>query len=196
MMKGFTPLEIKKKYGRDYKSLTGFTFIEVLAVIIISLIVMAGIFVALSAGRQSWFTGSAQVELQQETRRAMDTMVKELRQCIRATIVGVPNDGFSYPAITFQMPEDIDNDGDVIAADGSLEQGSQITYLLGGLNGDQILRTSAGFTAVLANKIINLKFKRPLGTLDIMQVSLHAEKNTLQGRLMQSGLRSQVGLRN
>lgn len=176
---------------KDY----GFTLVELMVVVLILLIIIAGIFGVLNVGRQSWYTGGTQVELRQETRKAMDRMVKELRQSETA-VISVPADDSWYNTITFQVPEDTDGDGDVIDADSNIEWGNQITYSLGGLNNEQVLRTSSGSTAVLANDVVSLQFRRSTATPNIVEISLQAQKDAMPGRTMQADLNSQVSLRN
>jgi len=180
----------------------GFTLVELMVVIFIFSIIMAATFAVLSIGRQSWHTGSTQVELQQETRRAMDRMVKELRQSGQTTIVGVLADGNPYFAITFQLPEDAGSDDDALDGTGNIEWGNQITYSLAG---NQVQRASAGSTTILANKVATLEFKRSpdnpmtpdVDESNIIEISLQAQKDALPGgRQMQSTLNSQVTLRN
>jgi len=192
----------------------GFTLIELMVVALISLIILAVIFGVLSAGRQSWRTGSTQVELQQETRKAMDWMVKELRESgpAQANITG----GGSI--ITFQVPVDWEPDGDVVDNNGNIEWGAEdnlgrsIQYLLGGLNNRQLLRkvlngfpvgAQVGVDRILANNIRSdspppnaLNFGDPRGDLTVISIELTAQKDAISGRTMQSILNSQVTLRN
>ncbi len=165
-------------------------------VLLIFTIIVGAIFTVMNASRASWYSGNVQVDVQQETRKAMDSIIKELRQSSQTTISGVPNDGNLYSSISFRIPSDIDNDGDVINASGNIEWGSQITYSLGGLNNEQVLRASGGSTTVLANDIINLQFRRAVSSPNIVEITLQAQKNTVQGRTMQSTLVSNVNLRN
>lgn len=179
---------------RKERFLTGFTLVEIMIVFAIFSIIGAAIFATLTMGRKSWHTGDVQVEMQQEVRKAMNSMVKELRQSGPAVIVGVPADGAPYSAITFQIPEDTDNDGDVIDGSGNIEWGSQITYSLGGLNGEQLLRIQSG-DRVLANNIQSLQFTRS-GFGEEITITLIAEKDTVFQRILTAALTSQVTLRN
>ncbi len=172
----------------------GFTLLELMVVIFIFSIIMAATFGVLSMGTQSWHTGSTQVELQQETRRAMDWMVKEIRQSAEDAIPSMPNPSLSYNSnsITFRVPDDIDGDGDVIDVGGDIEWGNTITY---SLLGNQVQRTSVGVTTVLANRVVNLQFTKA-ANIPIIEISLQAQKDAVPGRAMQSTLNSQVTLRN
>ena len=176
----------------------GLTLIELMVVILIFLIISAAIFGVLSVGRQSWRTGSTQVELQQETRKAMDWMIKEIRQSgldygpkYAGQVIGLAADDNFHNTITFRKSEGWDN------TNAWIDWGNQVTYLLGGLNGEQLLRTSGGSTIILANKVVSLQFKRPSATPKVVEISLQAQKDAMPGgRTMQSTLNSQVTLRN
>lgn len=176
--------------------ITGFTLVEVMIVLAIFSIVGGAIFATLAIGRTSWQSGNVQVEVQQESRRGINRMVKELRQSGSATIVGVPADGEYHNSIAFQMPEDIDGDGDVVDANGNIEWGSQITYSMGGLDGKQLLRSKGGQVEVLANNITNFQFRRQATTPSIIEITLQSQKTTIQGQLIGTTLSTQVRLRN
>jgi len=198
----------------------GFTLIELMVVIFIFSVIMAATFGVLSIGRQSWHTGSTQVELQQETRRAMDRMVRELRES-GSTHISIPVGGSS---ITFQVPIDEDTidttvDDDVLDVNGNIEWGAggslgrSIQYLLGGLNNRQLLRrvlngyptgVQVGADVILANNIRSdspppnaLMFVgSPAGNPTVISIEVSAQKDAVPGRQMQSTLNSQVTLRN
>lgn len=171
----------------------GFTLIEMMVVLAIFLIIGTAMFATLHMGRKSWQMGDIQVEIQQEVRRGMSSMVKELRQSWPAVIVGLPTGGIPYDAITFRIPEDIDNDGDVIDAHGNIESGSQITY---SLVSEQLLRSKVGVPArVLANNIQSLQFTRS-GSGGKIAITLIAEKDTIFQHTLTAALTSQVTLRN
>ena len=174
----------------------GLTLVELMIVLLIFSIILGAIFAIMNVSRTSWQTGNVQVEMQQETRKGMDRMLSELRQSGQTVITGVPANGASYSSVTFQIPEDSDSDGDVTDGSGNIEWSAQITYSLGGLDGEQLLRASGGSSTVLANKITSLQFSRAAGTPNILEISLQAQKNTAQGTTIQSTVNSQVNLRN
>lgn len=141
----------------------GFTLVELMVVVVIFLIIIAAIYGVLSMGRQSWHTGNTQVEMQQETRKAMDRMVKEIRESgyftdnstVPPTVYPKVSITGGGTIITFQVPVDDESDGivddDVLDATGNIEWGAvddagidrlgwSIQYLLGGLNNRQLLR--------------------------------------------------------
>lgn len=187
-----------------------FTLVELMVVILIFSIIAAAVFGVLSMGRKAWHNGTTQVELQQETRRAMDRMVKELRQSSATRIAT----SFSGDSIVFQVPVDWDNDGDVDVG-GNIEWGAEdnlgwaIQYLLGGLNNQQLLRRVLEAFPVgnpvqqdttLANNIDSnnpppnaLKF---ITSPRMVDIEITAQKETALGRRIESNLHSQVNLRN
>lgn len=62
------------------KSLKGFTLVEIsVSALILSLIVV-GIFAVLNVANISWYSDMGLVDLQQQVRRAMDSMVNEIRE--------------------------------------------------------------------------------------------------------------------
>lgn len=174
----------------------GFTLVELMVVFLIFTIIMGAIFAVLTMGRTSWYSGNTQVEMQQETRRGMDSMVRELRQSGSTTIVGVPADGNFYNSITFRVPQDADGDGDVLDVSGNVEWGNQITYSLGGLGGQQLLRTEGSQVVVLANSIVSLQFRRQAATSNIVEMTLQSQKTTIPGHLIGTTINSEVMLRN
>lgn len=58
----------------------GTTFIELLVVAVLLLVVLGALFVTLMAGKNSSMVSGAYVHVQQETRRALDAVVRELRE--------------------------------------------------------------------------------------------------------------------
>ncbi len=183
----------------------GFTLVETVIVFAIFFVIGGAIFATLTMGRKSWQSGNVQVEMQQEARRALGYMSKELRQTGSNKIQGIA-DGGSGSSIIFEIPYDVDGDGDVIDAGGTIEWSDDpgpnrigaITYLL---SGGQILRNlSLGGESVLANKITGLTFSRPSAM--IVEIDVTAEKYTFKGftsvgdEKVTINLNTQVTLRN
>jgi prepilin-type N-terminal cleavage/methylation domain-containing protein len=172
----------------------GFTLLETMIVLLIFGIVLGAIFTAMTMGRLSWYSGDAQVEVQQETRKGLSRMVRELRQTSSSFLQDgqgedVPADGRYYGKITFKMPAGLDDSGGIVWSD-------DITYSLGGLNNKQLLRTEGGQSIVLANNITLLQFRRGSTTQELLEINLQAEKKTIREQIIQSTLSSQVKLRN
>ena len=150
----------------------GFTLVELMTVAVIFLIVFTAIFLVLTMGRRSWQIGSAQVELQQEARRGMDAMIKELRQAS------------SIDPTTFT--DDLSNNIIRFTLSGQTVQFA--------VNGGQLQRTPTGVTPILAHDIENVQF-RLLGGRAIY-ITLSTQRTTPLGRLVNVSLNSQVYLRN
>lgn len=189
----------------------GFTLVELMVVGLIFTLISLAIFGVLSVGRQSWCTGSTQVQLQQETRKAMDWMVKGLRES-GSTHANITESG---SIITFQVPVDQDNDGDVLDSSSDVEWGAEgnlgwsIEY---SLSNEQILRkvfNNADPRVEQTSKVLanNIRSDNPppnalmfIGSPGVnptgISIEVTAEKDAVPGRTMQSTLNSQVTLRN
>lgn len=156
----------------------GFTLIEVLISFLILTILMAGVFMVLNAANQSWYTESGIMDLQQEARRAIQGMSREIRQS-RPSYVNV---GVGADNVQFRVPSDITTD--------PLTYYGNITY---SLNSNQIIREyPAGTTKVLANNIDSLSFSLSGNTVEVV---LTASKN-INGRQVSFPLTEKVRLRN
>lgn len=71
----------------------GFTLFELLVVIVIFGGIMAALMVAFLISESSYHTADSYVQVQQEARRAFDTMVKELREAGWGTVAANPGTG-------------------------------------------------------------------------------------------------------
>lgn len=165
----------------------GFTLVEVLVAVLIFSFISAAIFMVLSVGKASWYTGDAEIELNQEMRKALMIMNGQLRQSSSAVISGVPANDNYYTSITFKMPEGVDSDG-------SIDWSEDINYSLNANH--QIISLNAGASSILANNITSLQFRRPSGNPDIIEIYIIAQKNTAGGRSLQDSITSSVKMRN
>lgn len=174
-----------------FKKSKGLTLIEIIIVVFLFTIILAAILTALATARTSWKSGSSQLSVQQEARKGLNAMTKELRQARLSTIAGVPADGGNYGSITFQIPEGISETGTTWS--------TNIQYSLGGLNNAQLLRVQDGAQRVLANNISALLFNRNLSSPEVINISITAQKSTFPGfSAIQSNiiLNSEVKVRN
>jgi hypothetical protein len=174
--------------------LRGFSLVEILITVLLFTLVFMATFAVLTAGKNSWYVGDVEVEINQEMRKGLLVMNRQLRQSRSSVITGVLPNGSYYSSITFKVPEDTDNDGDVIDALGNMEWSNDITYSLNASN--QIIRTFSGNTTILANSISNLQFRRPAGNPDVVQIYLTAQKATVLGRTLTSDIMSSIRMRN
>lgn len=179
----------------NYK-MKGFTLVEIIIVLFIFTIISGAIFSVLKMGGLAWNLGDVQVAVQQDLRRGMNAMIRELRQSRSSVISGVPADDNYYSLIIFRVPEDIDNDGDVVDDLGNVEWSNSIQYSLGGYNNKQLLRVQDGTTSVLANNVNSLQLRRISVIPNILEIILLTQKVTIEGRSIQITLSSKVRLRN
>jgi prepilin-type N-terminal cleavage/methylation domain-containing protein len=148
----------------------GFTLVEILIAVGIFTFIVAGIFAVLNVANLSWRSDMGLVDLQQQTRHAVDVMVRELRQAKQETLrpISITPDGGQ---ITFFIP-------------GS---SNSVSYYL---QGNQLLRehpvgTIPPTVAVLANNVDNLAFCCWIGNVCgpdctdsvFLQMQLRATKN-------------------
>lgn len=166
----------------------GFALIEAMMVLFIFVLLSGVMFTILATGRNAWEIGEVRIQLQQELRKGLDAIVEELRQASPDTITNVPADGRWYTTVTFRIPVDV--------VGGSIVWGNSIQFLLGGLNGRQLLRRSGGTDSVLANNLIYLGVRRQTATPVIVEISLQGDKTTAKGNRVVSNLNFQVDLRN
>ena len=169
----------------------GFSLIEITVVIFLFSIVLAALFSVLATARVSSGSGGSNVTVQQEARKGLNAMVKELRQASLVTISGVPADGIDYNSITFNIPT-------AITASGTTWS-SNIQYVKGGLENSQLIRVQDGNQRVIANNISSLLFNRNTSAPDVLNVAISVQKNTFPGfSAIQStiSLNSEVKIRN
>jgi len=169
---------------REILSIRAFTLVEVLVSVFILGLLISGIYGVLNIGNLTYLTDMGLLELEQNTRRAMDTMVRELRASYRASI-----DSGDPSHITFTTPKFsnieyryIDSNNDNIR--------------------DRIIRQRATETKILANGISDLCFcwdctnnncRTDCSTL--FTIRIRAAKTAMQKPLTFS-LIEQVRLRN
>ena len=175
----------------NLKKNNGLTLIEIIIVIFLFSIILAAIFTVLATAKTSWKSAGSQLSVQQEARRGLGVVVKELRQARLSTIIGVPADGADYSSITFQIPEDISETGTTWS--------TNIQYSIGGLNNSQLLRSQDGNQTVLANDVSTLNLRREAAVPDTINISITVQKSTFPGfGIIQSDitLGSEVKVRN
>lgn len=165
------------------------SFLEMMVSVAIFTVIMASIFTVIYTGRLYWRVGTSQVDVQQEARKAMAFMAKELRQTRAGTgrvaggpavaiLENLPADDNTHASVTFRIPQDTNGDGNVLNTDGQVvEWSDRITY---SLVGTQIIRsTDTGPNKVLANSInsVNgLQFTRSSGAPSLIRIRISASK--------------------
>lgn len=179
---------IFRKMRNTLKRNNGSILIEVLVAVFIFMLLLGLIFAILATGKNAWLIEDASVELQQELRKAMTAMAKDIRQTGSATIIGVPATGSWSDNITFRKPTGVTY--------GYIIWGPQTQFLLGGLNGKQLLRRVGMADEVIANNVNSLQIRRQFFTRDIVEVVLDADKTTVKGTQIDGTLSFKVKLRN
>jgi len=170
---------------------SGFTLIEIMIAMFIFSMLMAALLLILTVGKSSMQVGSARIDLQQELRRSMDWISDELRQAGSSVITGVPADGAPRNTISFQIPDTPS------VTEGSIAwEPTVIQYSLGGINGEQLLRTFGAQQTILANNITSFELTRQTLTPAIVEIALQSQKRTVKGHLINLDLDFQIKLRN
>ena len=118
--------------GRTLRDQRGFTLAELLVVMALTGLVLAGVFAIQQEGTNSYLMGAGRVETQQNARVALELMVRELRSAEAVTALGSATD------ITFR---------DVA--------GATVRYQL---TGNTLNRTAAGVGGVLIGGVQSLTF--------------------------------------
>lgn len=120
------------------KSVQGVTVLEIMVVIAIFIIIIGASYALMSSGRMGWYVGDTKIELQEDTRRAMDVIVSELSGSV-FTRVNISAGGDS---ITFQTPVDENGSGSREDTDNPLD-GQNDFYLENTLDGSGNVRWGA-----------------------------------------------------
>lgn len=162
-----------KKYR---KKTTGFTFIEMMIVLAVFIIVGESLAFILSSGEGAWFMSDARIVASQECRRAMSSVIREIRQSSPSVITNCPADGiWRLAQINFSIPADIDNDGDVVDISDAIEW-SPVTFVTTGQA--QLERQDGNANTVLCNNVMRVYFRRQAATPDVVEVALWTIKWT------------------
>ena len=180
----------------------GFSLLELFIAISLFIVMMGALFLVISPSIDSFQLSTAQLDLESEVRRALDTMTSELMQTRISKINEGPvgADNINYNVIRFAIPFDIDNDGDILDNNLAIEWSDQnpanwtVRY---SRVGTQIIRTAGdGLNPVLANNITSLTFRRPSYNPNTIEIGISAQKSTSKNRSVQVSLSSLIKMRN
>ena len=172
------------------KNISGMTLVEVLVVVLLFSVLFGACFAVILSGSESWQTNSAYIQLTQELRKGMEWMKEDLIETGTSVITDVPVDGNWYNTITFRRINSVTGGNIVWATDTS-------KFLLGGTNGRQLIsRQGVSTDKIIAQDIKTLQIRRPVGSSDIVEVSMTAERTTPRGRVLSAALNFQVRVRN
>ncbi len=165
----------------------GFTLVELMVVVAIFTGIVLSIFGILSSGRRAWLTSEAQIDVHSFARQTMNTITTELSESApgKLTIINFSAD---EDRIIFQTP--------ALFSGGTLTWSNQIQYSLGGINGQQFVRTdlTTGQTEIKGNYITALRFSQP--DIDRIEIVLLLSTQSVIGDTVEMELDSQVSLRN
>ena len=163
----------------------GTTLVELMVSITVLLLLISSVGALMTSGRRLWMTSATQMDITSSGRAAMDKMYQELSQASMDSV----SISSGKDSITFQIPSSF-----LLSVTA---WGNPIQYSLGGLNGEQLLRTDlvTSDVEVLGNNITFLQFDNT--TLDdVIDIELILRKQTIKGDLLTVELGSQIQLRN
>ena len=152
----------------------GVSFVEVLMVVLITALMVAGGGLALTTGRSSWFTAEAGIQVQESLRQALDHMTAELRQTkfSKATITvgaGVntsDNIKFSIPVICHTGDNLLDVNADVAHWGATLTWGCRTAACM---DADNVCNTidyaNIQYELIAGNKLVRKVLNNVGGTV-------------------------------
>jgi len=140
-----------------------YTLIEMLVVLSIFIFIFGAVISIMLASNNSWRNGQYIMTEQQEARKAMDNIVRLLRQ-------SNPNWGVTLQdgKILFYKP--------VFDADGTINATRWVIFKLNPDNPTQLIKNEQGMSAVaIANDIVGLNFTR---SSSLVTIKVETKKNT------------------
>ncbi|MBU1043757.1 MAG: prepilin-type N-terminal cleavage/methylation domain-containing protein [Candidatus Omnitrophica bacterium] len=180
-------MQIGNLNQKKFRNKNGFTLVELMVVAAIFTGIVLAIFGILSSGRRAWLTSEVQIDVHSFTRQIMNMITTELSESApgRVTIINfAPNED----RIIFQTPASFSG--------GVVTWSDQIQFSLGGINGQQFVRTNlaTGDTVIKGEHITDLRFNQP--SIDLIEIALVLSTQSIIGDTVQMQLDSQVSLRN
>ena len=164
----------------------GFSLLELMVVVLLTSVVMSAIFMVMSSGRSTWFEADAQVTVQQELRKALRAMKRDLTMS-GPTQVSVEDDGAVDTSISFNVS---------LGALGSGAVNWSTTPINFSLSSGQLIRTQGANTKVLANNISSLTFLRSGASPRMLRFNTTVTKFTKANRNISVSQEASVYLRN
>ena len=181
----------------------GFSLFELLVVSLITVGMCLALASVLRMSARSWQAGQNHMTVSFELRRGVNAMSRELAQTqaglLQVPGVGaLPANGNFYNSVQFQVPQDVDGNGNVLNGAGVLEWSpNAITYSLGGLDGRQVQRSQGGAVSVLAHGVTALQFRRLTTNPSIVEMKMTVQKGSATGGFLnQADLTTRIRLRN
>ncbi|PIU40976.1 MAG: hypothetical protein COS99_07885 [Candidatus Omnitrophica bacterium CG07_land_8_20_14_0_80_42_15] len=188
------------KYSR------GFTLIEVLLSVVLTLIVVGFMYQWYIAGWNLWESNDTKVYLQGQTRSAMRLMVMELRNTTRTSTQN-PSPNLSIPStpnnnsIQFYLPIDKDSNGLITDANGQVEWDTSNKIKYDYIPGQHILRRlEGGQQRILAKDVTDVSFSDitidPALGINEVKITLTVNKTVARNRQLSFTLQTVVRVRN
>lgn len=178
--------------------ISGFTLVEIIVTAFILVIIIGALIAVLNIGNFSNSISTAKLELQQDVRRTIDWIVKDLRQTQRTKLTVINEAGSSVLFVDLVNNEIFtdpqfricqDHDGTNV-----IWSSNQIGYTFDALNHKVIRTDSAGSQSWAFNNISNLEFRK-IG-MDMLSITVSGEK-TVRGNIKPTyTLQTEVKLRN
>lgn len=183
----------------------GFTLVEMLVVGSLTMLI-GGVLLEFSMRHMDFLNTTAmQSDLRSQTHLAMEAMLKELHHGTRAAAGSPPN--VSIPAapnntgMTFYLPADVDGNGMIIDAAGTIEwvTANPVQYVYDAPS-QQLRRTDTAGTRVLANSVTAATFEdrtiTPTLPTDEVRIRLTLQGTTPRGRTLSASDTAVIQLRN
>ena len=163
----------------------GFSLIELNLSLFIFAVVAMLVLQSFTIGFRSSDEIHTRTRITGEIRSGIERIERELRNSAYARVTVLqPNQ------LQFTVPQNI-------TSEGVITWGSAIQYILGGVNGQQLLRqdVGAGTSTVIANNITGLQFVKNANPATL-SVSMTGQGRTAQGRAIPVSLNATVEFRN
>lgn len=173
------------KIRKVFHSKEGFSLVEAMIVMALFSFVLAGVYFSMEVGQRSWQVNEARVEVQEELRKGMDFLIYELRQTGVNGIIDLAEDGTS---ITFSLPSSVSSSGSIV-----WNSASPVTIAVTNDGTENLVRTQAGVSRVLARNISDVDFVQNGDSLDI---TLSAQEASANGPMFTRSFNVIVQLRN
>lgn len=172
----------------------GYTLVEILISFFIFMVISGGIFLSFISGTSTWYSSDAQIELQQELRKAIGYIADDLKLSGSSQLYvdssltqPFPANGVSYSSIAFLVNQGITGSGAINWSS------SPVSYTL---SGNQVIRTNGTNSTIVANKITGINFTRSATLPYIVNIVLSAQKTAQSGRTVNSSLNTGIAVRN
>jgi len=178
-----------RSWQRQWTTEAGFSLTELMVGMAVLLLLLGGIYAVMAAGQQSYYIGDSRIQVQQEARRALDGLARELRAASAATVVfndgnanGLldPGDSLVFNTVTGM-------------AGGAPTLSTPIQYTVGGLNNQMLQRTQDGATRVTANDVQQFSI---VATASMATLGITTQRTALPGQILNEQIQSQVAFRN